>query len=382
MGVRISCWQPDKPGIPPRWYVQGLDIDAKVWFEPARRQPENADIKIDGHAEGWNVTSILREVRRVLGVADGVPVTIPILAAHAPPVPPQAPPADRRNEPADTARRSPDNRGAARPGRWQGREGAGLRQQARPQTAPITEDDADALDPSVMRSPLPAPTTLYVDRREPADIINLLRQIRNLELELVQLDLGQFLVPGKLIVGRRTAGDFKARIADERKMFWETAQISALNFASLLILEGDIYADRGMALNSLLGSLSFVACIQGLSILPSLTHRQSGYMIVKAIRHACYGPGAEVPLRQAGPKDPQQAARYVLEGIPGLSAARALKLLTHFGSVAAIAAATKEEILSVPGIDPATVQQVVATMHARFQQPGAGRTAIEQAPEL
>ena len=52
----------------------------------------------------------------------------------------------------------------------------------------------------------------------------------------------------------------------------------------------------------------------------------------------------------------------VLDGVPGVGPARAKKLLTHFGSVKRLRAASVEEIATVPGMGPQTAAAVVAAL--------------------
>jgi excinuclease ABC subunit C len=54
----------------------------------------------------------------------------------------------------------------------------------------------------------------------------------------------------------------------------------------------------------------------------------------------------------------------VLDSIPGLGAARRKVLLTHFGSVKRLAAATPEEIAAVPGIGPRTAEAIAAALRS------------------
>ena len=52
----------------------------------------------------------------------------------------------------------------------------------------------------------------------------------------------------------------------------------------------------------------------------------------------------------------------VLDGVAGLGETRRKALLTHFGSIKRLRAATVEDVLAVPGIGPATARAVVATL--------------------
>ncbi|GAB2514736.1 excinuclease ABC subunit UvrC [Paramicrobacterium agarici] len=55
----------------------------------------------------------------------------------------------------------------------------------------------------------------------------------------------------------------------------------------------------------------------------------------------------------------------VLADVPGVGPARVKTLLTHFGSVARLKAATPEEITAAPGVGPALAQAIHARLHTR-----------------
>ena len=87
-----------------------------------------------------------------------------------------------------------------------------------------------------------------------------------------------------------------------------------------------------MTLEQIAGTLSYLFVIQRVSILPTLSLAHSAYMIPKVVRHTLFGIGYDLGLRGAGPKDPDNAAAFVLEGILGVSAWRSRALLSHFGT--------------------------------------------------
>jgi excinuclease ABC subunit C len=61
-----------------------------------------------------------------------------------------------------------------------------------------------------------------------------------------------------------------------------------------------------------------------------------------------------------------------LDGVPGLGAAKRKALLSHFGSVKKIRAASEEELQAVPGIGPA----LAATLAAQLSQEGTAAPAV------
>jgi excinuclease ABC subunit C len=61
-----------------------------------------------------------------------------------------------------------------------------------------------------------------------------------------------------------------------------------------------------------------------------------------------------------------------LDGVPGLGAAKRKALLSHFGSVKKIRAASEQELQAVPGIGPA----LAATLAAQLSQEGTATPAV------
>jgi excinuclease ABC subunit C len=68
----------------------------------------------------------------------------------------------------------------------------------------------------------------------------------------------------------------------------------------------------------------------------------------------------------------------VLDEVPGLGPARKKAILSHFGSVKKLRAATPEEIAQVSGVGPALSASVYARFHAREGQNGA----VEEPPAI
>jgi Fanconi anemia group M protein len=121
-----------------------------------------------------------------------------------------------------------------------------------------------------------------------------------------------------------------------------------------------------MSLVSITGALSYLAAIQRVTVISTLCLEHTAHMIVKLTRHAVEGLGYELDLRGAGPKDPSEAAVFVLQGIPGISPMVARELLKAFGSIAQIAQADFERLRKVPGVGPKRAEAIFATLRASF----------------
>jgi len=197
-------------------------------------------------------------------------------------------------------------------------------------------------------------------------MVDRLRRVTNLKVEIASLETGDYLVPGKLLIERKTSVDLVQSVVEESKrMFSQTDRVAASGMRGVLLLEGDIYRQTNMQLPAITGTLSYLSVIQGISVFPTLSIEHSAYTIVKLVRHAVQGLGYDLSLRGSGPKDPAAASAFVVEGIPGVSAATARSLLAAFGSVAGLCAASLEELRAVPGVGPKRAQLIYDTLRAR-----------------
>ena len=69
--------------------------------------------------------------------------------------------------------------------------------------------------------------------------------------------------------------------------------------------------------------------------------------------------------------------RSALDGIPGLGESRRKALLTRFGSVKRIRAASAEELASTPGIGPSLAARIAAELSAQTPTPAVNLTTGE-----
>jgi len=331
--LRLNIWKLGE--VPKRVYINGLPISGKAWIE---KSGSRTSVKFSGDHGELTESEVLAMVGSTQGIDIG---NWDVLVASVGAAP--APSKGRQAGTTASARRhgTPDM-----PMTW-------------------TADDAMDLDPNRMADPIPEPTTLIVDHREPALMVDLLREVRNLDVRVETLDVGDYVVPDRLIIERKTTADMAASVIDEKKrLFFQTDRMTTTDVPAVLLIEGGVYDQTRMSLNSITGTLSYLAVIQRIPIVPTLSLKHSSYMIAKLVRHAVHGLGYEMGLRTAGPKAPREAAGYVLEGIPGVSGSLAKALLAHFGSVAGVSAATVEELRKVPGIGPKTAGKVFAVLHA------------------
>jgi len=214
---------------------------------------------------------------------------------------------------------------------------------------------------------------IIADHREvPSGIVDELVQL-GVEVEACQLKVGDFILSDRVGVERKSVGDFLQSIIDKRLM--SQAKILRETFERpVLILEGgNLYSRRAIHPNAIRGSLAALAVDVGIPILPTRDEKETALILFAIARREQLDESREVAVR-GEPKGltlPEHQ-RFVVEGLPGISAVLAKRLLEHFGTVERVMCASEEELKQVHGIGrekARSIRKILASIYECPQQP-------------
>lgn len=240
--------------------------------------------------------------------------------------------------------------------------GAAVQRQPRSFAAPHNAS-AEMLDVATIE--VPKPIKIRVDHREPEEVIVELRKAPNTTIEVCTLELGDYSVNDQLFIERKTVTDFEASIIDSKRLFDQSERIKMEpGSVGVVLLEGDWTQAQRMLPQQVIGAMSFLGAIQGMSVWQTTGPVCTAYTIVKLATHLCNGLGYELGLRQHKPQSLLDARSYVLEGCPEINAELARRLLAHFGSVVAVARASEADLRAVQGIGPKKAKRIVEVLGA------------------
>lgn len=348
MTIQLAPWTHPTSGQT-RLYVNGAGPD-KLYFVEHRGRP--ALLQTSGRDAGKDrLVSVLDALMAQGALTEGEPVTWEALVLAAA--------SGRDAPPAGRAPRA----GSGRVAPFSPPPGSSERSRQATELDPLSID-------------FPGPVKIRLDHREPAELAALLEQHPAVDLEVCTLELGDIEIPGpdgvRVLIERKDCSpresrtDFEASIIHDDKRLFRQSEGMKMDpgVIGVLMLEGDVYANsRSMLVQQVDGALSFLSVIQGMSIMPTYNLNHSAYMVIKIARHYRYGLGYELGLRNKAKMPLLDAKAYVLEGIPGVNAALARALLQHFGSVKAVAAASRTELLKVEGIGPKRAEQILEALN-------------------
>lgn len=322
MEVKITKWQHQTANIPVRYYVNHLDVPAsvKVWVEQTKngrytlRTNPSIDLKFQDLLDTLVAQSIITTQ-------------------------------EAGNPPKDLFERLSG-------------DGAKTNSQQ-----PITKMIKTSQSPITLKDQV----TINIDHREPKELFNAFQAIAGVVVNRTELKYGDISFEGG-IVERKSAFDFSQSIVD-RRLFVQSDEIAAAPSLVLkaVIVEGNPYEIKRLDDNAIDGALSYLAVLQGLTVLYSGGFQHTANLVAKMASHAAHGLGYELAYREAKPKDINDHALYILQGLPGIGVEMAKVLICHFGSLSAVFNATAEELQAVDRIGKKTASAIRGLLDHAWQ---------------
>jgi ERCC4-type nuclease len=179
------------------------------------------------------------------------------------------------------------------------------------------------------------PAQIVADDRERASgIVDLLREIPDVELSIEHLLVGDFVVSGQIIFERKRADDFVASLIDGR-LFSQAARLVKQPLRSACILEGktEDWIRLGVRREALQGALITLTLIFDLPVFRSIDPSETARLLVYASRQFSRLHRAEPAYaHRAKAKRLKTRRLRLLQSLPGVGPDRARNLLEHFGA--------------------------------------------------
>lgn len=216
-----------------------------------------------------------------------------------------------------------------------------------------------------------APEILVDDRELRGALVDELKRL-GVRVVPTRLNVGDFACPPRVGVERKTLKDLADSLADGR-LFSQAEALAGAYERPVLLIEGEERAGfGGLSPEAFHGAIAHLITALHIAVLRTADVRGSAQCLAALARRAG-------PLRQARPAAPRgpktgltMAERQlaVLEGLPGVSHATASRLLSHFGTIRALAQASLEDVASVPGVPRRTAEQVFDLLRAAYPADG------------
>ncbi len=210
------------------------------------------------------------------------------------------------------------------------------------------------------------PVRIVADLRERGGLVHELSLRPDVVLTRARLDVGDFRIEGRITVERKSCPDLLQSLQSGH-LFLQAARLKRQGERPLLLVEG---IDLGAFVTdplvpAVLGAITSLAVCWYLPVLWARDAAEAARLLVYAGRQVVrdrrlFWANPRPP--PAGAAGPHRARLRLLCALPGIGPDLAARLLYHFGSVQAIAAALPPELMAVPGIGPVRARAIRETL--------------------
>jgi DNA excision repair protein ERCC-4 len=206
----------------------------------------------------------------------------------------------------------------------------------------------------------PKPIRIVVDDREQSSqVVTELRKMGNIQLTIERMAVGDYAIDGRLLVERKRISDLVDSIK-ERRLFHQASRLASSPLRAALIIEGTSagVSNVGIRRDAIQGALVMMTIKLGIPILRAMDPAESARLMVFAAKQTCRQASVGFPRSGNRPKGKQKMQIHILQGLPGVGPARALRLIERFHSVEAVIAAGVDELEEVAGMGRKTAEAI------------------------
>jgi Fanconi anemia group M protein len=181
-----------------------------------------------------------------------------------------------------------------------------------------------------------------------------------------QLDCGDYIISDRIAVERKEVGDFLQSLMNGR-LFSQLKMLRRAYVNPILVMEGEgLFQTRGINEQAIYGALASIVSDFNITVIFTANPRETAHLLAGIAKRE-QGEGRPVGMRgEKGSMSLSERQQFIIEGLPGISATLAQRLLGHFGSVKAVLEADEIQLCEVRGIGKTIAKGIVETLQSGF----------------
>jgi Fanconi anemia group M protein len=208
--------------------------------------------------------------------------------------------------------------------------------------------------------------TIIADTREfNSEVVRELSR-KGLIVESQQLDVADYVLSDRLAVERKEVSDFIHSLMDGR-LFSQLKMLKGAYINPILVIEGEgLFTRGGVNQNAIFGALASIITDFNISVILTNDDTETANLLTMMARREI-AEGRLVGIRgEKVTMSKREQQQFIIEGLPGVSATLAQRLLAHFGSVKAVMDADEKQLSEVKGIGETIAKGIVETVRGGY----------------
>lgn len=180
------------------------------------------------------------------------------------------------------------------------------------------------------------------------------------------LQAGDYVLSDRVAVERKEAQDFARSLADGR-LFPQARALRDAYSAPLLVIEGEGLLAPGFTAEAVYGALAAVVTGLHVSVFTTKDPAETARLLAAIAKREQFSEKRPLKVRaDKGPMSEDERIRYLVEGLPQVSAVLSRRLLEHFGTFKALVDASMEELMEVEGVGPIIAQGIHSIVRTQY----------------
>lgn len=182
------------------------------------------------------------------------------------------------------------------------------------------------------------------------------------------LQVGDFVLSDRVVVERKEVDDFASSIIDGR-LFQQTVKLKEAYSRPLIIIEGDTLTGSGRVRpEAMMGAYASLLIDYGIPIVWTQKPSETAQLMFAISRREQF-QDRRTPrvMTVIKPRSLQDQQEFIVSSLPNIDNTRAKKLLATFHTPQRVFQASKEELMSVPGIGEKISEEIRRVVGTNYQ---------------
>lgn len=211
--------------------------------------------------------------------------------------------------------------------------------------------------------------SIIVDNREYRSNVVRFLSGKEVDIESMQLDVGDYVVSSRIGIERKKVDDYLNSLI-EGKLFFQLRRLRDAYSRPVLILEGEkLLTKRNISHNAIFGSLVSTIVDFGIPIITTASAKETADLIfIMANREQKHSDKAVAIRGEKWSMSIPEQQQFIIEGLPNVSAVLAKRLLQSFGSIKAIVNSSEKELCEVQGIGKNIATEIIKLLNSDYKQ--------------
>jgi len=195
------------------------------------------------------------------------------------------------------------------------------------------------------------------DRETSSKVVEVLSGL-GAAIRLERLAHGDYAIGDRILIERKTARDFVDTLINRDLLGQVKAMAETVPRPVLIIEGGDLYTQRDVHPNAIKGVLAALTIDMGVSLLFTRDEQDTAQMLFVLAKREDSERGERKVHPHKSHRSVREEQEYIISAFPEIGMKNARLLLSHFGSVQAIANAELLELTAIKGIGEKTAQKI------------------------